>query len=89
MMLQPKSRFQRTDDSKKLQDIVVSEPFQNALTVALAQMQLNQASPTNPPTAWDSANKMAGAKEFIHTLLNLAEKEKEPTRLPDKNLKNI
>jgi hypothetical protein len=74
MILSPKARFlKKAEEAKHHQSLVQSDSFQNALTVALAEMQMNLPKGDNPAKSWDAHSRMVGAREFIHTLLNLAE----------------
>jgi hypothetical protein len=80
MNLSPKTRFQKTDDAKAHQSLVKSDSFLNALTSALAEMEIKMPDTGNPSAAWDCHCQMVGAKKFINTLLNLAEVTTEPER---------
>jgi hypothetical protein len=73
MTLSPKSRFLKTTESKAHLDLVTQDYFQTALTVALAEMEMNMPPPGSPTNGWDNASQMQGAKRFIEVLLNLAE----------------
>lgn len=71
MNLSPKADFLKTDSAKKLADLVAASWFQNALTVGLAQMVMDLGAAENPSKGWDAHSQVAGAKRYIHTLLNL------------------
>lgn len=82
MILSPKTRFLQSADAKALSTFIHSEVFLNAVTTALAEMQMNMPGVGNPSQAWDSHCQMTGAKTFIGILLNLSEPS-QPPKIPD------
>jgi hypothetical protein len=85
--LSPKHRFQAKDQaSKSHKDLVVSPSFQDALASSLAQMQYDEGTPALPELAAASWHRLAGARAFVHVLLNLCEPPPEPLQVPKGNL---
>lgn len=84
--LSPKTRFQKTQDSAVHAELVVKDSFLNAITFALAEYEVDLPSAESPARSWDAYCKIMGAKEFINTLLNLAEPPTERRDIPNKNL---
>jgi hypothetical protein len=89
MTLSPKARFQKSADAKTVSSYLHSDPFLNAVTAALAEMQMNMPGTDNPSKEWDSQCQMAGAKRFIDTLLNITEQSRQAPPLPKQNLQPI
>lgn len=77
MILSPKVDFLKSEDAKKLADVVATPWFQHSCTIALAQMQMEMGDADTPAKSWDNWSKVLGARRVINTLLNL----------PDPNIK--
>ena len=71
MILTPKDDFLKSTDAKILADLVAAKWFTHALTIALAQMQMEMGNADSPAKGWDSFSQLCGARRFISTLLNL------------------
>ena len=82
MILSPKARFQITEDAKSVGNYIHSAAFLNAVTAALAEMQMNLPGTGNPSLAWDCHCQMTGAKTFLTTLINICDPVSAP-KVPD------
>lgn len=85
IILSPKARFLKTQDAKMLADLVVTPAFQNCLSVALSELQMEPNKQNSSPA--DNWNRLQGAKDFIRILINLPEPPERPKRgVPRENL---
>lgn len=85
IVLEPKAKFLKSDHAKFFADLVLNPGFQNALAVALSELQLHP--PKEGTTAADNWNRLEGAKDYIRILINLAEPPDKPRRgVPRENL---
>lgn len=76
--LTPKKRFQENEEATRyLRSIVDSANFHYALLCALSEISMHQRT---------TADQLEGAREFVRTLLNLAEVEQPQPALPTKRL---
>lgn len=79
--LTPKARYQENEEAARLwRGVVDSGSFHNTLTYALAEFSQNY----HPTT-----EELNGARTFLGVLLNLAEVEQAPSKLPPKRLSII
>lgn len=77
LSLSPKSLFQQNEDQvKAFKAISHNTHFLQGLSSALAEFAGRDASP----------DELKGARRFIQVLLNIAEKETVPERMPVKRL---
>lgn len=70
MDLNPKERFLKSEYAKTFADISVNPAFHAAIETALSETQLHPPKGSDAAANW---NRLEGAKEFAHILLNLAE----------------
>lgn len=84
--LSPKERFLKSPVSRTHADLVLSDSLIQAVATALLQMQVNQPVSADPTVAAASFHRMAGAREFVQTFLNLCEVEEPVKPVPNQNL---
>jgi hypothetical protein len=71
--LSPKALFQKTNAAKAHADLCANDQFKHVLQVTMAHMVFDSAVPSDPEEAANLGFKLAGAREYVHHLLNLAE----------------
>lgn len=89
MNLSPVQRFQKSDFAKMHAELTAAPWFHAAVTTALVKMQLEIQVPADPTQAACSAWKLAGARDFVTILLNLAEPAPQGKVEPRQNLKPL
>lgn len=80
MTIDPRKSFQESTYAKVLHEAVASSWFQEAAKTALVAMQFNLPTPGDMGSAANNALRLAGAQQFLATLMSLTEKELPRTR---------
>jgi hypothetical protein len=86
MTLAPKTEYQKGIWSRQHAELCASPTFQATLQTALVQMLYDEGSPADPVIASATWHRMAGARAFVHVLLNLAEPPPEKKIEPHQNI---
>lgn len=82
MNLDPQLRYRkRAEVASAHRDLVVSDRFLAAADAALLQTVMNLPDTTDPAEAAANWHRVAGAREFLRTFINLGE---QPVVLPPK-----
>lgn len=77
LSLSPKGLFQQNEDQvKAFKAIAHNTHFLQALNSAMSEFAMRETTP----------DELKGARRFISLLLNIAEKESTPERMPPKKL---
>lgn len=75
MVLSPRQRFQENQPHKiRHQEVVVSESFRAAAEAALVEQVMTLPTTYDPHEAQAAYYRLVGARDFLHHLLNIAEK---------------
>lgn len=72
MTLSPKGRFMTSDQAKIHAEIVGQPWLQTSLEIALAEYAMTIPAAPHPSQAADFHNRLVGARDLIHTFLNLS-----------------
>lgn len=87
MVLTPRQRFQQNQPyTIRHQEVVVSESFRAAAEAALVEQVMTLPTTYDPHEAQAAYYRMIGARDFLHHLLNIAEKPAPVTAPMPQNL---
>lgn len=87
MVLTPKLRFQENVPATRAhRELVVNDAFRAAVEASLVQMVYSLPTVRDPADAAAQYNRIMGARDFIQTLLNIAE---QTPKVPDKMPANL
>lgn len=87
MNLTPRAKFQaRADYARAHRDLVVNEGFRDACEAAFIEQIMSMPSVVEPDEAAAAYNRILGAREYIHHLLNIAEMVTPPKTVIKQNL---
>lgn len=86
--LNPRKRFQESNHQMVVhRELVVSGDFLNAASAALLETVMAAPDPINPDHALAEYSKILGARNYLRTLLNIAE---QPELLKNpQNVRNL
>ena len=87
MNLTPKKDFlEKKQFAEAHRDLVVSTPFREAIHASLLEYVGSLSAVSDPVEATANFNRMVGARDFVHHLLNIAEQTKVPPAPTSANL---
>lgn len=89
MVLTPRQRFQENQPHKlRHQEVVVSDAFRAAAEAAIVEQVLTLPTTYDPHEAQAAYYRLVGARDFLHHLLNIAEKPAPITTPMPQNLRH-